>query len=293
MPWRFALKNILTIDLEDWFHANYYENLIENQQSLESILEKNTRKILKLLSNYNAKATFFVLGSIASRHKNLIRKIAEDGHEIASHGFAHQLVYLQTKNEFREDLKKGIEAVKASSGIVPKGYRAPSWSITEKSLWGWEVIEELGFSYDASVFPVKNFMYGIPAAPRFAFYPEHKGRKYSFLEVPTSTLKFGNINIPFSGGVYFRFLPYSIIKFCIKILNREKNPAVVYLHPREIDPKQPRLKLGFFNSFIHYYGIKRCEKKLEKLLKDFSFTSISDYYGPEMNKNEGIQHCSI
>ena len=151
----------------------------------------------------------------------------------------------------------------------------------------------MGFSYDASVFPVKNFMYGIPSAPRFAFRPENNGKKYNFLEIPTSTLRVGKFNIPFSGGFYFRILPYTMIRFGIKMLNRKAKPAVVYLHPREIDPKQPRLKLSFLNSFIHYWGIKSCKKKFEKLLKDFRFTSINDYYGPEMNKHEEIQYRSI
>jgi len=287
------LKNILTIDLEDWFHANYEKDIIENGKNYESRVEGNSIKILEYLSKYNAKATFFVLGSVAEKHPDLINRIAHAGHEIASHGFGHQLVYLQSEEEFREDLKNAVEAVKNAAGIQVRGYRAPSWSITEKSLWAWDIIQELGFSYDASIFPVKNFMYGMPDAPRFAFKPEHNKKKYDFIEIPTSTLRIGSFNIPFSGGFYFRILPYTIIKFCIKMLNKEEKPAIVYLHPREIDPKQPRIKLSFLNSFIHYWGIKNCEKKFQKLLKDFSFTSIIDYYEPEMNKHEEIQYSRI
>ncbi|MGE5328059.1 MAG: XrtA system polysaccharide deacetylase [Deltaproteobacteria bacterium] len=287
------MKNILTIDLEDWYHANYAECLIESQKICEERVEENTIKILEYLSRYNAKATFFVLGSIAERHPDLIKRIVHAGHEIASHGFGHQLVYLQSKEEFKEDLKKAINAVKTAAGLQVKGYRAPSWSITEKSFWAWDIIQELGFSYDASVFPVKNFMYGIPYAPRFAFKPEHNGKKYDFLEIPTSTLKAGRFNIPFSGGFYFRILPYRIISFCINRLNKKAEPAVIYLHPREIDKKQPRIKLSFLNSLIHYWGIKTCEKKLERLLKDFTFTTISDYYKPEAKKHGEIQYSCI
>lgn len=281
------MENIFTIDTEDWFHANYEDNLFANNKEIISTVEQNTEVYLNLFQEFDAKATFFVLGHVAENHPNLIKKILKSGHEIASHGYGHQLVYKQTSEEFREDIHKSKCILEDIIGTEVKGYRAPSWSITNNSLWALDILIEEGFQYDSSIFPTKNFLYGIPDAPRFINNPVINGVQKDIIEVPPSTLKF-IMNIPFSGGFYFRAAPRWIIKAFTKILNIQSNETIFYLHPREIDAEQPRLNLSKRDAFIHYYGIHSCKSKLKFLLKSFDFTSIDDYLKrriPELSQN--------
>ena len=272
------MKNIFTIDTEDWFHANYEDGLFENSASVQSTVEENTEVYLQALEKNRSTATFFVLGFVAEQHPGLVRRIADAGHEIASHGYGHQLVYKQTPEEFREDILHGKKLLEDITGKPVLGYRAPSWSITEDSLWALEILAENGFAYDSSIFPFKNFLYGIAGAPRFPY----KAKKYNeaagdMMEIPPSTYRVLGVNVPFSGGFYFRAVPYWGIKFCSGRVNKHGQPVVYYLHPREIDPQQPRLKLSRRDALIHYYGIKGCRRKLEKVLADFSCEAIRDY----------------
>lgn len=272
------LKNILTIDLEEWFHANYHENIFDNTLKYKVRVVESTNRLLDLFSEHKVKATFFVLGYIAQNHPGLVREIYDRGHEIATHGYGHELVYKQMPEEFRQDVQKSTAVIEDVINDKVIGYRAPSWSITEKSLWALEILEEEGLVYDASIFPVKNYLYGIPTANRFKHQPVYKEKELDIIEIPMSTIRLFNNDIPFSGGAYFRILPFWFIKYGIKKLNNEGNPAIVYLHPREIDTGQPKLKLNFIETFIHYAGISACEKKLLKLLGEFQFTSIKEYY---------------
>lgn len=273
------MQNILTIDLEEWFHANYHDGVFDPHKTYAVRVIKNTERLLALFHEHQAKATFFALGYVAEQHPQLIRTIAEAGHEIASHGHAHQLVYQQTPAAFKEDVSRAKALLEDLLGQRVKGYRAPSWSITTKSLWAWTVLEDLGFVYDASVFPIKTYLYGLPSAPRFSYHPQYEGKTLSLLEIPSSTARVLHKNIPFAGGFYLRIIPYPLIARCLKAVNKEGAPAIIYLHPREIDPHQPQLQLSPKESFIHYYGVKRCEQKLVRLLKNFKFTSIEAYYG--------------
>ena len=273
------MQNLLTIDLEEWFHANYHNSFFDSDKVYAVRVVQNTERLLELFEEYGAKATFFVLGCMAKQHPQLIRRVAGAGHEIASHGYAHELVYGQTPEAFRDDVVQAKTLIEDLTGKQVKGYRAPSWSVTENSLWAWDVLEELGFIYDSSVFPIKTFLYGLPSSPRFAYHPQYKGKSLRLLEIPSSTVRIFNKNIPFAGGFYFRVLPFQLIQRCINIVNKEGAPAIVYLHPREIDPGQPRLSLKPKERFIHYYGIKRCEQKLIRLLKNFNFTSIESHFG--------------
>lgn len=271
------MRNIFTIDTEDWFHANYEEGLFSNSANIQSTVEENTEVYLKALEDNHATATFFVLGFVAEQHSKLVKRIADAGHEIASHGYGHQLVYKQTPEQFREDVYKSKCMLEDIIGKSVIGYRAPSWSITEDSFWALGILNELGFRYDSSIFPFKNFLYGVKGAPRFPF----KAQQYcdaagELVEIPPSTIKLPFLNIPFSGGFYFRALPYPFIKIFTAHVNKENYPTVFYLHPREIDPKQPRLKLKRRDALIHYYGINNCEAKLNKILKKFDCGSISD-----------------
>lgn len=272
------MENVFTIDTEDWYHANFEDGLFSNDSSVISTVEQNVDEYLRLFSENEVKATFFILGFVVEQHPEMIRKIVKEGHEIASHGYGHQLVYKQTPKEFREDVYKSKVLLEDLIGKEVVGYRAPSWSITENSLWGLDILEELGFKYNSAIFPTKNFLYGIPYAPRFTHKADVYGKSnLSIITVPPSTRKIANVNIPFSGGAYFRLLPFEIIKNFTDFVNKKENEAVIfYLHPREIDPKQPRLKLHLKDYIIHYYGIKGCELKLSKILKEYEFATMKE-----------------
>lgn len=274
------IKNVFTIDTEDWFHANYEENLFTNSSEMKSTVEENVDELLELFGKHHIKATFFVLGFVAENHPDMVKKIAAQGHEIASHGYAHELVYKQTPDEFRKDIQKSKALLENIIQAPVLGYRAPSWSVTEESLWALDILEEEGFAYTSSIFPTKNFLYGIPYAPRFPHTCDVYGKEHlRLINIPPSTVSLlGNrLNIPFSGGAYFRLLPGWMIRLFTNHVNRkEEQSSVYYLHPREIDPKQPRLKLNFKESMIHYYGIKGCKRKLEKVLSCYEFVPMKD-----------------
>lgn len=270
------MKNVFTIDTEDWYHANFEDGLFSNDGSMISTVEKNVDRYLELFSENSIKATFFILGFVVEQHPEMVKKISKEGHEIASHGYAHQLVYKQTLQEFKEDVYKSKILLEDCVGQEVIGYRAPSWSITEKSLWALDILEELGFKYNSAIFPTQNFLYGIPYAPRFPHDAEVYGKEgLSIITVPPGTRKIGKINIPFSGGAYFRILPtWMITEFTDYVNNKENRPVIFYLHPREIDPNQPKLKLKPKDYFIHYYGIRNCEGKLIKILKKYEFETM-------------------
>lgn len=273
------MKNVFTIDTEDWYHANFKEGLFKNDSSLPSTVEENVDRYLEIFDRHNVKATFFVLGFVVEQHEELIKKISRQGHEIASHGYGHQLVYSQTPEQFREDIHKSKTLLEDAVGKRVLGYRAPSWSITEKSIWALDVLEEEGFAYNAGIFPTKNFLYGIPYAPRFVHDCSVYGKSnLKLINVPPATKKIAEriMGIPFSGGAYFRLLPEWLIeKFTDSINKKEKQAVVFYLHPREIDANQPKLPLKGKDYLIHYYGIKGCEKKLEKILSKYKFQTVA------------------
>jgi len=273
------MQNIMTIDLEEWFHANYHEDIFDSNKSYEVRVLDNTYKLLEDLQEHNAKATFFVLGYIAEKHRGLIIDIQNAGHEIASHGMSHSLVYKQSREEFREDVYRSKVLLEDIVQKKIKGYRAPSWSITNKSLWALEILNDLGFIYDSSIFPIETFLYGIKDAKRFINQPIVNGRTCGIYEIPPSTFRIFNKSIGFSGGFFLRALPYPLIKiFTNRINKKEKNPVLFYLHPREIDKEQPKLKLKTFEYIIHYININSCEDKLKKILKLYECTSIERCY---------------
>jgi polysaccharide deacetylase family protein (PEP-CTERM system associated) len=272
------MKNILSFDIEDWYHANYAEVDSSGWDTYAERVQTPTRRILHLLQATGNTATFFVLGYIAERFPDLIREIVAEGHEVASHGYNHKLVYQLTQEEFIEDVQKSKALIEAMIGKPILGYRAPSWSISaSKTPWALNCLRELGFVYDSSIFPFATFLYGDSTAhPYFHEIRLENGEK--FYEVPPSILKLGTKRFPFSGGFYFRLLPLPVLSFAIKRLNRHTYPALLYLHPREIDPQQPRLQLTCRDHCIHYYNIRNTEKKLIALLKSFEFTSIANQY---------------
>lgn len=265
--------NILTFDIEEWFQANYpgFEMELENLEDTK--LEENVCRLLEICRRHQAKATFFILGTTAEKCPSLIPMIKSDGHEIACHGYRHNLLYDLSPSEFELELKKALQILESQAGEKIIGFRAPSWSIRKDMAWFFLLLEKYGLVYDSSLFPLKTFLYGEKGMwPR----PHFIGQ---LLELPPSIITFSLVKIPFSGGFYFRLLPYFLIKKGIKRLNQHGLPAIVYLHPREIDPDSPRLPLPLKSRFIHYFGLKRALTKLQTLLQDFRFTSVRDYFG--------------
>jgi len=266
------ILNALTIDIEDWFHVENLKEAIkfEDWPKYEGRVNKNVDKILRLLKEKNVKATFFILGWIAEYFPKIVLKIAKQGHEIATHGYKHDLIYKQKPKEFEKDLKKSIDLIEKITNKKVLGHRAASFSITNKSLWAIDILKKHGLKYDSSVFPIKRKTYGIPEAPKLPY-----NIKKDFLEFPLSTINFLGKNIPIGGG-YFRITPYFITKWIIKKINKQKRPTIFYLHPWEFDPDQPRLKISFFKRFRHYTNLDKTEKRFKKLLTDFEFAPVKE-----------------
>ena len=270
--------NALSIDVEDYFQVAALAPAVPRSSwaQRESRVERSTDRLLQLLDDHGIRATFFVLGWIALHHSGLVKRIAGAGHEIASHGFSHQLIYTQSPDEFRQETRHSKELLEDLAGGAVIGYRAASFSITRRSLWALDVLLDLGFHYDSSVFPIHHDRYGIPGAA------EEPGRVMApsgrtLVEFPMAAASFGGARIPVSGGGYFRLLPYSLIRRGLAQINeRKRRPFVFYLHPWEIDPDQPRLRVGWLSRFRHYTNLDRCEERLQQLLNDFEFAPVAD-----------------
>ena len=272
------MLNALTIDVEDYYQVSAFESVVPlaDWERYESRVEKNTHRILDLLDAHTTTATFFVLGWVAERHPRLIRTLVARGHEVASHGYAHRRVYTQTPAQFRTETRRSKCLLEDTLGHPIRGYRAASYSITMHSLWALEVLREEGFVYDSSIFPIRHDLYGIPSHPRFcSMIPGPSGSP--LVEFPLSTLRLGGTNFPIAGGGYLRLFPYAYTRWGIRYLNRrEGQPAVVYLHPWEVDPAQPRLPAGPLSRFRHYTNLHRMEERFVRLLQDFSFGTMSE-----------------
>ena len=270
------MLNALSIDVEDYYHVSAFESVVrfEDWHRHESRVEKNTHRILELLDPYGVNATFFVLGWVAERYPGLVREISARGHEVASHGYSHQRIYRQSVSQFREETKRSKKALEDIIGKRVNGYRAASYSITQKSLWALDILREEGFIYDSSIFPVYHDLYGIPGSERFCHVLKgSEGR--GLVEMPLSTLNLAGVNIPVAGGGYLRLFPYSFIQWAINRLNKkEGQPAVIYLHPWEFDPDQPRIKASFLSRFRQYLNLRTTEKKFMKLVNNFTFGTI-------------------
>jgi len=273
------MLNALTFDIEEYFQVENFSGVIprSNWEKLNSRLFIGLEIILAILEENNVKATFFVLGWVAERHKDLIKTIHDAGHEIASHGYEHKLIYNQAKAEFEEDLKKSITILENIIGEKVIGYRAPSFSITEKSLWALDILQKNGIRYDTSIFPIKHHRYGINDSPRTAheIKPALDGMG-SLIEFPSSTLRIFGKNFPFAGGGYLRLWPYGLIKQGLKTLNLRNIPAIVYIHPWEFDVNQPWQDVKFIYKFRHYINLDSTQHKLKSLLSDFSFAPVKD-----------------
>ena len=269
------IVNAMTVDVEDYFHASAFDRVVARQSwsTCESRVVRNTESLLECFERTGIHATFFILGWVAERFPQLVRDIAAGGHEIASHGFHHQLIYLLTPDQFREDVRRAKAVIEDAAGCDVRGYRAPSFSIVRASLWALDVLIQEGHSYDASIFPIRHHRYGIADAARCAHRIDATAG--SIVEVPASTVRVGGHNLPIAGGGYFRLLPYAWTHWGISRLNRAGEAAVFYIHPWEIDPDQPRLPVGPITSIRHYHGLRHTLERLEGLCNDFAFDTVS------------------
>jgi polysaccharide deacetylase family protein (PEP-CTERM system associated) len=264
--------NAMTVDVEDYFHVSAFDRVLPRSQwdSMASRVVCNTERLLQIFDDHGIRATFFVLGWVAERFPELVRRIAAGAHEIASHGHGHRLVYDLTPSLFREDIRRSKDVLESCTGVPVRGYRAPSYSVTSKSLWALDVLIEEGFQYDSSIFPIHHDRYGIPNSPRHPYAIRRAPGE--IVELPGSTVRWATVNFPVAGGGYFRILPYAWTRWGIARINRtEQQAAIFYIHPWEIDPDQPRLGAGTLSRFRHYRNLDKTEPRLRRLLADFRF----------------------
>lgn len=270
--------NALTVDVEDYFHVAAFADKVspENWSSYQLRVEQNTLRLLDLFEKHDTSATFFTLGWVAERVPDLVREIADRGHEVACHGYSHQLIYKQDRSVFYDETRRAKEILESIINKEVTGYRAASYSITGKSLWALDMLVELGFKYDSSMVPVHHDLYGIPDLPRQPHVADTPAGK-QIVEFPPTTLSLPGLNIPVAGGGYFRLYPYWFSKYALKWVNsHDKLPFIFYLHPWEVDPDQPRMDGRWFSRFRHYNNLSKCYGRLEKLLNDFEFTTAAN-----------------
>ena len=271
--------NLLTVDLEEWFVVEALTSRMEHDRwdDLPSTVEMNVRRLLNLFRRKQVRATWFVLGWVAERYPQLVQDVQSEGHEVACHSFYHRRIDTMQPEEFRADTQRAMRAIQAAIGRRPVGYRAPSWSINNKIPWAFSILAELGFEYDSSIFPIKHDIYGMPEGPREMFRMEFDNGLFLY-EIPASTWRLFGKNLPIAGGGYLRHCPYWYSRRVIRKLNRAGRPAVVYIHPWEIDPEPPRVEgLSLLQRLRAYGSTDILAVKLEHLLDDFRFTTVTHY----------------
>jgi len=270
------MVNAFTVDVEDYFQVEAFSNVINQNDwgKFSCRVEANTDAILNLLDESDVKGTFFVLGWIAKRYPDVVKKISDLGHEVASHGMSHQLIYNQDRSVFKQETIDSKSLLEDLSQQPVNGYRAATYSITKKSLWALDVLAEAGFKYDSSIFPMRHDRYGISDAnPLPNVLKTPKGA--TIVEFPISTVKNHLFTLPIAGGGYFRLFPYPITHWGLKTINKQNNPFVFYIHPWEVDPGQPKVKnISKFTKFRHYNNLSRCRLRLKRLLADFNFNTM-------------------
>jgi len=273
------VQNAFSVDIEDYFQVGAFANMIspKDWRSWTPRVRENTERMLDILMDAPQphKATFFVLGWVAEQYPKLVPEIVRQGHEIASHGYGHQLVYTLTEDEFRHDVRTTRKMLQDQSGQPVLGYRAPSWSIVKRTPWAHRILVEEGYTYDSSVFPIYHDLHGNPDAPREIHTIQTESGP--IIEFPPAVItRFGK-NIPTGGGGYFRFFPYFMTARWLREINRQGKPFVFYIHPWEIDPQQPRISGAPLKSrFRHYLNLHRTVDRLKRLLQDFSFTTVQN-----------------
>ena len=270
-----AIRNAMSVDVEDYFQVSAFESFIDRDSwnRIPSRVAGNTERILRMFDDYGVKATFFVLGWVAEHHPSVVREITAAGHEVASHGYEHVRVFQQSPREFRADISRTKAVLEDISGQEVVGYRAASYSIDARTLWALKEVQEAGYLYSSSIYPIRHDLYGMPEAPRVPFYPNGDG---ALIELPISTVDVLSRRLPCGGGGYFRLLPYGFSRWAIARVNtRESRPCVFYFHPWEIDPKQPRQQgISLKTRLRHYLNLSHMEDRLRRLLQDFTWDRI-------------------
>jgi polysaccharide deacetylase family protein (PEP-CTERM system associated) len=275
-----AAVNVLTVDVEEYYHGVEFGQALGSAVTrLPSRVVPQTRRLLDLLDRHGARSTFFTLGVVADRHPRLVRAIVERGHELACHGWDHTPVWALGARGFRADVRRARRALEQAAGRSVRGYRAPNYSIRPDTPWAFAILAEEGFAYDASVYPVIHDRYGFPDAPRFP-HVVHAAGGVDFWEVPVGTARFAGTNLPFGGG-FLRLLPLALVRAALASVNRvDRRPAVLYVHPWELDPGQPRPAMPWLHRVRHYAGLASTERKLDRLLAEFRFTSVDRAFAP-------------
>lgn len=265
-----SVRNVMSVDVEDYFQVAAFAERIprEDWERWPCRVEANVERILALFEDHGVKATFFTLGWVAERYPGLVRRISDNGHELASHGYGHQRASEMSRAAFRQDITRAKALLEDIAGVAVRGYRAPSFSIGHANLWALDELAAAGYAYSSSIYPIAHDHYGMPQAPRFPYRPE---RCPQLLELPPTTVKLAGRNLPAAGGGFFRLLPYGISRRLIERVNRvEGQPCMFYFHPWELDPGQPRVAGASAKSrFRHYVNLQRMEGKLRRLLRDF------------------------
>jgi polysaccharide deacetylase family protein (PEP-CTERM system associated) len=272
------MRNVMSIDVEDYFHVAALAEAIDRSdwERMEYRAESSTDRLLQIFADHKIRATFFVLGWVARRSPGLVRKIQRAGHEVASHGMSHKLIYTQTPEEFAQETKDAKALLEDLLGAPVLGYRAATYSITRRSLWALDIIHDLGFRYDSSIFPIRHDLYGIPGSPIAPGEIETPSGA-RIVEFPISTVDVFGTRLPIAGGGYFRLFPYWLTRAGLRRVNQqERRPFVFYLHPWEVDPDQPVVQVGWRSRFRHYNNLKRTEERLIRLIREFDFATMQE-----------------
>lgn len=269
--------NAMTVDVEDYFQVSAFEGVVDKKDwnSISLRVGDNTNRLLDLFAANNVKSTFFTLGWVAQRCPDVIKRIVREGHELASHGLAHQRATTMTEKQLYDDIKQSKDILENIGGVALKGYRAPSFSINDSNTWAYDILKDLGFTYSSSTYPISHDLYGVPEWPRFKYQ-----RDNGLIEIPIPTIRKKDTNVGIGGGGYFRLYPYWLSKRRIsEFMKTESAPYSFYFHPWEIDAQQPRFDNAPWKSKVrHYINLSRMEGKIEKLLKDFNWVTMSEAY---------------
>ena len=269
-------NNVVSVDVEDYFHVETFSGVVDRSRwdSYTSRVEANTRRLLELLAELNVHGTFFTLGWVAERFPGLVREIAAGGHELACHSYWHRLIYKLDPAEFREDTRRAKNIIEQVSGQPVLGYRAPTYSVIDRSVWALEILSELGFTYDSSIFPIRHDRYGMPDAPRAPF--RFQTPSGPMTEFPITTFRLAGHNMPVGGGGYLRLLPSLYTRLGLQRVQNEGIPIVIYIHPWEIDPEQPRLAGGLASRLRHYTNLSRTFGRFKNVLQAGNYTSFKE-----------------
>ena len=283
--------HLLSVDVEDYFQVEAFSGCLDRSSwdRWPSRVVANTQRALDIFDEYNAKATFFFVGWVADRFPSLVREVHARGHELACHSFWHRTIYSLSPEEFRRDTRAAKQAIEQAAGVTVLGYRAPSWSITRNSLWALDILAEEGFVYDSSIYPIHHDIYGVPKGQRFPYVHASKGTQ-QIREYPPTTIRMFGINFPAAGGGYLRLCPLAYTRMVFQLFERVyRQQVVVYFHPWELDPEQPRIAGGLRGRLRHYTNLERMAGRIKSLLADYSFEAFRDTLARAENAEEARQ----